>query len=152
MVAGFQLSVKKLLVELGEAKEEVTRLKEGSVSNVAIFLRLWMNWKKNCVKVPLNWMAEKENNSIELAKRELEFANTIKILEEAEIAQAVLEQAADGKFPLLHLLAKWKMTWQLLNRIRLLSDQLLKNKPKQLKVMRVCKGLNWQKTRKSSIK
>ena len=132
--------VKKLLVELGEAKDEVARLKEGSISergNLSeIVDELEKKLRKNTAELDA---ARKEinSNNESLAKRELEFANTIKILEEeAEIAQAVLEQAADGKISAAPFISQMEDDLAASeSRIRLLSDQFAEEQTKATEVI-----------------
>ena len=132
--------VKKLLVELGEAKDEIARLKEGSISergNLSeIVDELEKKLRKNTAELDA---ARKEinSNNESLAKRELEFANTIKILEEeAEIAQAVLEQAADGKISAVPFISQMEDDLAASeSRIRLLSDQFAEEQTKATEVI-----------------
>jgi chromosome segregation ATPase len=132
--------VKKLLVELGEAKEEVARLKEGSVSERGNLSKTVDELEKKLRKSTAELdAARKEINSNResLAKRELEFANTIKILEEeAEIAQAVLEQAADGKISAAPFISEMEDDLAASeSRIRLLSDQFAQEQTKATEVI-----------------
>ena len=132
--------VKKLLRELGEAKEEVARLKEGSVSERGNLSKTVDELEKKLRKSTAELDAARKeisSNRESLAKRELEFANTIKILEEeAEIAQAVLEQAADGKISAAPFISEMEDDLAASeSRIRLLSDQFAQEQTKATEVI-----------------
>lgn len=132
--------VKKLLVELGDAKEEIAQLRKGAgeqkgdLSVVVDELERKLKRTKDDLD---DARQEIESNQESLAKRELDFANTIKILEEeAEIAQAVLQQAADGKisaFPFISEMEDDLAASE--SRIRLLSDQFAQEQKKASEVI-----------------
>lgn len=135
--------VKKLLVELSDAKEEITQLRKGTGEQRGDLSLVVDELERKLKRTKADLDAarqEIDSNQESLAKRELDFANTIKILEEeAEIAQAVLQQAADGKisaFPFISEMEDDLAASE--SRIRLLSDQFAQE---QTKASQVISGL-----------
>ena len=132
--------VKKLLADLGEAKEEVVRLKEGSSNERGNLSTTVAELEKKLQKTKMELDSTRQDieaNKETLAKREFDFANTIKILEEeAEIAQAVLQQAADGKISAVPFISEMEDDLAASeSRIRLLSDQFSKEQKKATDVI-----------------
>ena len=106
--------VNKLLVDLNTAKKEISEAKavnrqERQALNERIaFLEDKLQVTKNDLST-----ADSQLQGLrkEMAKRELEFASTIRELEEAQIAQKALEDASRGKLPAVPLSRKWRETW-----------------------------------------
>ena len=120
--------VNKLLVELNAANSEIERLQKGNLADrdglsadvVALQDQLQAT-QTELDQVRQEFAATKED----IAKREFEFATTIKKLEEeAQLAESVLQQASEGKMPMVPFVTEMEEDLAASeSRIRLLSDQ-----------------------------
>ena len=120
--------VNKLLVELNAANSEIERLQQGQLADrqglsadvIALQDQLQAT-QTELDQVRNDFAATKE----EIAKREFEFASTIKKLEEeAQLAESVLQQASEGKMPMVPFVTEMEEDLAASeSRIRLLSDQ-----------------------------
>ena len=120
--------VNKLLVELNAANDEIERLQKGNLADreglsadVITLQDQLQATQTELDKVRREFADTKED----IAKREFEFATTIKKLEEeAQMAESVLQQAADGKLPMVPFVTEMEEDLAASeSRIRLLSDQ-----------------------------
>jgi len=120
--------VNKLLVELNAANSEIERLQQGQLADrqglsadvIALQDQLQAT-QTELDQVRKDFAATKED----IAKREFEFASTIKKLEEeAQLAESVLQQASAGKMPMVPFVTEMEEDLAASeSRIRLLSDQ-----------------------------
>ncbi len=132
--------VKKLLADLGSANEEVARLKRGTTEERGALSGTVDDLERKLRKSKADLAAARSEitrNQEELARRELDFANTIKKLEdEAEIAQAILQQAADGKISAVPFISEMEEDLASSeSRIRSLSDQFASEQAKASEVI-----------------
>jgi chromosome segregation protein len=120
--------VNKLLVELNAANTEIERLQKGNLADreglsadVITLQDQLQATQTELEQVRREFADTKED----IAKREFEFATTIKKLEEeAQMAESVLQQAADGKLPMVPFVTEMEEDLAASeSRIRLLSDQ-----------------------------
>ncbi len=132
--------VNKLLVELNAANAEIERLQQDSSSqrndlsdDVFALQEKLQKTQQELAAVRTEFAKTKE----EIAKREFEFADTIKKLEEeSQMAEAVLQQAAEGKIPLVPFVAEMEEDLAASeSRIRLLSDQFANEQKKATEVI-----------------
>lgn len=120
--------VNKLLVELNAANTEIERLQKGNLADREGLSAdvLTLQDQLQTTQTELDQVRrEFANTKEEIAKREFEFATTIKKLEEeAQMAESVLQQAAEGKMPMVPFVTEMEEDLAASeSRIRLLSDQ-----------------------------
>ena len=120
--------VNKLLVELNAANSEIERLQDGNLAQrdglsadvIALQDQLQMT-QTELDQVRKDFASTKED----IATREFEFATTIKKLEEeAQMAESILQQASEGKMPVVPFVTEMEEDLAASeSRVRLLSDQ-----------------------------
>ena len=120
--------VNKLLIELNAANTEIERLQKGSLDEREGLSAdvLTLQDQLQATQTELEQVRrEFANTKEDIAKREFEFATTIKKLEEeAQSAESVLQQAAEGKMPMVPFVTEMEEDLAASeSRIRLLSDQ-----------------------------
>ena len=132
--------VNKLLVELNAANDEIERLqmgnladREGLSADVITLQDQLQATQTELDQVRREFADTKED----IAKREFEFATTIKKLEEeAQMAESVLQQAADGKLPMVPFVTEMEEDLAASeSRIRLLSDQFANEQKRATEVI-----------------
>ena len=120
--------VNKLLVELNAANTEIERLQEGNLAqrkgiseDVVILQDQLQSTQKELEQIRHEFADTKED----IAKREFDFASTIKKLEEeSQLAESILQQTAEGKIPIVPFVTEMEEDLSASeSRIRLLSDQ-----------------------------
>jgi chromosome segregation ATPase len=120
--------VNKLLVELNAANDEIERLQNGNIdereglsADVITLQDQLHSTQSELDKIRQEFANTKED----IATREFEFASTIKKLEEeAQKAESVLQQAAEGRMPVVPFVTEMEENLASSeSRIRLLSDQ-----------------------------
>ena len=120
--------VNKLLVELNAANDEIERLQNGNIderdglsADVISLQDQLRTTQSELDKIRQEFANTKED----IATREFEFASTIKKLEEeAQKAESVLQQAAEGRLPVVPFVTEMEENLASSeSRIRLLSDQ-----------------------------
>lgn len=120
--------VNKLLVELNAANTEIERLQKGNLADreglsadVVTLQDQLQATQTELDQVRQEFASTKED----IAKREFEFASTIKKLEEeAQLAESVLQQVSDGKMPMVPFVTEMEEDLAASeSRIRVLSDQ-----------------------------
>ncbi|MEK9773541.1 MAG: hypothetical protein VW576_08230, partial [Opitutae bacterium] len=120
--------VNKLLVELNAANSEIERLQKGNLAereglsaDVVTLQDQLQATQTELDRVRQEFATTKED----IARREFEFATTIKKLEEeAQLAESVLQQASEGKLPMVPFVTEMEEDLAASeSRIRLLSDQ-----------------------------
>ena len=120
--------VNKLLVELNAANDEIERLQNGNLDEreglSADVITLQDQLQKTQFELD-KIRQEFANTKEDIATREFEFASTIKKLEEeAQMAESVLQQATEGKMPVVPFVTEMEENLASSeSRIRLLSDQ-----------------------------
>ena len=120
--------VNKLLVELNAANSELEKIKNGNLEqrdNLSADV-IALQDELQATKTELELVrSEFENTREGIAKREFEFATTIKRLEEeSQKAESILQQAAEGKLPVVPFVNEMEDDLAASeSRIRLLSDQ-----------------------------
>ena len=120
--------VNKLLVELNAANSELEKIKNGNLEqrdNLSADV-IALQDELQATKTELELVrSEFENTREGIAKREFEFATTIKRLEEeSQKAESILQQAAEGKLPVVPFVSEMEEDLAASeSRIRLLSDQ-----------------------------
>jgi len=132
--------VNKLLTELNAANAEVEKLKKGNrldrddISVDMIALQDELQATQTQLEQVRNEFANTKEN---IAKREFEFATTIKRLEEeAQKAESILQQAAEGKIPVVPFVSEMEEDLAASeSRIRLLSDQFANEQKKATEVI-----------------
>ena len=120
--------VNKLLVELNAANDEIERLQKGNLADREGLSAdvITLQDQLQATQTELDQVRrEFADTKEDIAKREFEFATTIKKLEEeAQMAESVLQQAADGKLPMVPFVTEMEEDLAASeSRIRLLSDQ-----------------------------
>ena len=120
--------VNKLLVELNAANAELEKIKTGKIEQRDDLSAdvIALQDELQATKTELELVrSEFENTREGIAKREFEFATTIKRLEEeSQRAESILQQAADGKLPVVPFVNEMEDDLAASeSRIRLLSDQ-----------------------------
>jgi DNA repair exonuclease SbcCD ATPase subunit len=120
--------VNKLLVELNAANSEIERLQDGNLAQreglsadvITLQDQLQMT-QTELDQVRKDFASTKED----IATREFEFATTIKKLEEeAQMAESILQQASEGKMPVVPFVTEMEEDLAASeSRVRLLSDQ-----------------------------
>ena len=132
--------VNKLLVELNAANTEIERLQKGNLADreglsadVITLQDQLQATQTELEQVRQEFAATKED----IAKREFEFATTIKKLEEeAQMAESVLQQASEGKMPMVPFVTEMEEDLAASeSRIRLLSDQFANEQKRATEVI-----------------
>ena len=120
--------VNKLLVELNAANSEIERLQDGNLAqrdglsaDVVALQDQLQRTQTELDQVRKDFASTKED----IATREFEFATTIKKLEEeAQMAESILQQASEGKMPVVPFVTEMEEDLAASeSRVRLLSDQ-----------------------------
>ena len=120
--------VNKLLVELNAANSEIERLQDGNLAqrdglsaDVVALQDQLQRTQTELDQVRKDFVSTKED----IATREFEFATTIKKLEEeAQMAESILQQASEGKMPVVPFVTEMEEDLAASeSRVRLLSDQ-----------------------------
>ena len=120
--------VNKLLVELNAANSEIERLQDGNLAqrdglsaDVIALQDQLQRTQTELDQVRKDFASTKED----IATREFEFATTIKKLEEeAQMAESILQQASEGKMPVVPFVTEMEEDLAASeSRVRLLSDQ-----------------------------
>ncbi len=120
--------VNKLLVELNAANSELEKIRNGNLQQRADISAdvVALEDELQTTKTELEQIRKEFASTREdIAKREFEFATTIKRLEEeAQRAESILQQAAEGKMPVVPFVSEMEEDLAASeSRIRLLSDQ-----------------------------
>ena len=132
--------VNKLMVELNAANAEIERLQKGNLAerqglseDVVTLQDQLQTTQTELDQVRREFADTKED----IAKREFEFATTIKKLEEeAQMAESVLQQAAEGKLPVVPFVTEMEEDLAASeSRIRLLSDQFANEQKRATEVI-----------------
>ncbi len=132
--------VNKLMVELNAANAEIERLQKGNLAerqglseDVITLQDQLQTTQTELDQVRREFADTKED----IAKREFEFATTIKKLEEeAQMAESVLQQAAEGKLPVVPFVTEMEEDLAASeSRIRLLSDQFANEQKRATEVI-----------------
>ncbi len=132
--------VNKLLVELNAANDEIERLQKGNLADREGLSAdvITLQDQLQATQTELDQVRrEFADTKEDIAKREFEFATTIKKLEEeAQMAESVLQQAADGKLPMVPFVTEMEEDLAASeSRIRLLSDQFANEQKRATEVI-----------------
>ena len=132
--------VNKLLVELNAANSEIERLQKGNLSERQGLSEdvTSLQDQLQATQTELDLVRQEFADTKEdIAKREFEFATTIKKLEEeAQMAESVLQQAAEGKLPTVPFVTEMEEDLAASeSRIRLLSDQFANEQKRATEVI-----------------